>query len=180
MFSFEITPTDEVPPEIPSLDYDLLGELTGNFLARMVPDRYNKHDDFRVALSFVNDAEIRALNASYRQLDEPTDVLSFPLWEEGGAFSPPAGWDVLPLGDVVVSPSFVEREAAAKGADYPADLALVIVHGALHLVGYDHDTDERQTEMWSAQEHVAGEYAKRMNMKLQDANGGGPRESEED
>lgn len=160
MFSFEIVPTEEVPPEIPPLDYDLLGELTGNFLARMAPDRYNKQSDFRVALSFIGDAEMRTLNASYRQLDEPTDVLSFPLWEEGGVFSPPEGWDILPLGDVVVSPSFVAREAATKGSDYLADLALVIVHGALHLVGYDHDTDERQAEMWSAQEYVAGEYVK--------------------
>ena len=178
MFLFEIASTDEPQPAIPALDYVLLGELTGNFLARMVPDRYNKRDDFRVALSFVDDVEIGALNASYRQIDEPTDVLSFPLWEEGGVFSPPTGWDVLPLGDVVVSPAFVEREARAKGSDYSADLALVIVHGALHLVGYDHDTDERQTEMWSAQEHIAEEYAKLM--KSQDANGGGPRESEED
>ena len=178
MFSFEVVSGDESQPPPPPLDYGTLGELTGNFLAHSAPDRYNGRSDFRVALSFVTDEDIRALNARYRRIDETTDVLSFPLWEEEGAFTPPTGWSELPLGDVVVSPAYVERTARESGSDCAANLVLVVVHGALHLVGYDHDTDERQREMWDAQERIVAQYADVMRPK--DASRGGSCESEED
>ena len=111
-----------------------------------------------VSLSFVGDDEIRALNASYREIDESTDVLSFPLWEEDGRFSPPDGWDELPLGDVVVSSDFVRECAKREGRDFAAEIVLMIVHGTLHLVGFDHDTPARESEMWRVQEDLRNRY----------------------
>ena len=107
-----------------------------------------------VAVTCVSDDEIRALNARYRDVDEATDVLSFPLWEDDGRFAPPAGWEELPLGDVVVSPNFVRQNAARENIRYNNEMTRMIAHGVLHLVGFDHDTEERERAMWEIQERV--------------------------
>jgi probable rRNA maturation factor len=111
-----------------------------------------------VSLSFVEDDKMLALNALYREIDEPTDVLSFPLWEEEGRFCPPEEWSDPPLGDVVVSPAFVRASADGEGLDYAGEIVLMIVHGTLHLVGFDHDTDERENEMRRAQESLRSRF----------------------
>jgi probable rRNA maturation factor len=90
--------------------------------------------DGHVAVSFVSPAEIAALNAEHRGKDGPTDVLSFPV--DGTA--PVAG--ERELGDVVICPQHTE------------DLAEAVVHGVLHLVGMDHETDEG--EMLAVQAEV--------------------------
>ena len=102
----------------------------------------------------VTDDEMRELNARYRGFDEVTDVLSFPLWEHDGRFVPPRDWDELPLGDVVISPDFVRAYAAKENIGYNYEMARIIVHGVLHLVGYDHDTEERRRSMWKLQESI--------------------------
>jgi probable rRNA maturation factor len=106
----------------------------------------------------VSDDVMRELNAHYRGLDEATDVLSFPLWEEGGRFVPPPGWKELPLGDVVVSPDFVRANAARENIGYNNEIARMVVHGVLHLVGYGHDTEERERSMWELQESIVAGY----------------------
>ena len=104
-----------------------------------------------------NDA-IRELNARYRGFDEATDVLSFPLWEEDGDFVPPRDWEELPIGDVVISPEFVRANAAGENIGYNYEMARIVVHGVLHLVGYDHDTEERKRSMWELQESIVAGY----------------------
>ena len=81
-------------------------------------------EDGHVAVEFVGSERIHELNREHRGKDAPTDVLSFPI-DEGGA---PAG--PRELGDVVIAP------------DHTTDLREAVVHGALHLVGYDHETDD--------------------------------------
>jgi probable rRNA maturation factor len=76
-----------------------------------------------LAIAFVGEGEIRALNREHRSIDRPTDVLSFPV-DEGGPTAGPRE-----LGDVVISPANTE------------DLTEAVVHGVLHLCGYDHETD---------------------------------------
>lgn len=114
-----------------------------------------------VALSFVSDDEIRELNAKYRDVDEPTDVLSFPMWEENGSFCPPDDWEEIPLGDVVVSIDRVRSAALENGSTEEAELPLIAAHGILHLIGYDHDTDERREEMWAIQEAARDVYLRK-------------------
>ncbi len=77
-----------------------------------------------VAVAFVDAAEIRLLNGAHRDRDTPTDVLSFPVDETGRAHGP------RELGDVVICP------------EHTHDIAEAVVHGVLHLCGYDHETDE--------------------------------------
>ena len=86
--------------------------------------------DGEVGVTFVPEGEMAALNLEHRAVDKPTDVLSFPLDLDDDL--PPG----LPrqLGDVVVCPQVAEREGTP--------VAMLLVHGALHLVGYDHETDD--------------------------------------
>jgi probable rRNA maturation factor len=106
--------------------------------------------DGAVTVVFAQEPVIAELNLRYRGLDEPTDVLSFP--EESGEGDWPAdrmsgefdsgdGADALKLGEVLVCPAVVGRYAAEEGNDVDRQLAWTIVHGVLHLLGYDHETD---------------------------------------
>lgn len=84
-----------------------------------------------VALVLTRDPAVRALNARYRGKDKPTDVLSFP--GPGGA----AG-----LGDIVVSVDTAERNARRQGRTLQRELDVLALHGFLHVLGYDHETDD--------------------------------------
>lgn len=92
----------------------------------------------------VDDAAIAALNRTYRGVVGPTDVLAFPMTE--GPFS-----TLAPecLGDVVISVETAARQK--RGRDLHDELALLLVHGILHLVGYDHGTSRERQRMWKAQ-----------------------------
>jgi probable rRNA maturation factor len=114
---------------------------------------------------------MRELNFGYRDVDEETDVLSFPLWETENGFEPPAGWDEIPLGDVVISPEYVLKEAETGNIDYNHEIILVMVHGVLHLIGYDHDTKDREDEMFALQNALVRDYFLRV---------GGDRSSRDD
>ncbi len=85
-------------------------------------------EDGHVAIEFVDGARIRELNREHRGKDEPTDVLSFPIDEDGDGPGVPPG--ARELGDVVISP------------EHTTDLREAVVHGVLHLTGMDHETDE--------------------------------------
>lgn len=90
---------------------------------------------WEAGLSFVDAGEMAALNATHRGIDCPTDVLAFGA-DDGSA---PRGPDEPRLvGDVVICPSMAAANAAARGASIDEELALLVVHGALHLLGYDH------------------------------------------
>ncbi|MDR1965351.1 MAG: rRNA maturation RNase YbeY [Synergistaceae bacterium] len=116
-----------------------------------------------VALSCASIERMSQFNESYRGIGEPTDVLAFPLWEEGGKFAPPEAWDELPLGDVIVSPGFVRQKTGIAGAGCDEEIARLVIHGVLHLIGFDHDTEDREAEMWDLQESILEKYVSRVN-----------------
>jgi probable rRNA maturation factor len=87
-----------------------------------------------LTVRLVDDAESRALNGRYRGKRKPTNVLSFP-------FEPPRGVQSPLLGDLVICAPVVRREARAQGKRPEAHFAHLVVHGCLHLRGYDHETD---------------------------------------
>lgn len=86
---------------------------------------------------FVSDRGVRDLNRRFRGRNTPTDVLSFPT--ERAAFEQP---EQLNLGDVVISVERAEAQAAEHGLAFDEELAQLILHGLLHLCGYDHETDD--------------------------------------
>jgi len=82
-----------------------------------------------VCVAFVSDAAIRTLNARHRGKDAATDVLSFPSGEAGS------------LGDIAIATGVARRQAAAAGHAFGVEARVLALHGLLHLLGYDHETD---------------------------------------
>jgi probable rRNA maturation factor len=97
-------------------------------------------DDAEVVVRAVDEAEGRRLNHEFRGSDRATNVLSFP-------FQPPPGVELDHLGDLVICAPVVAREALQQGKPAQAHWAHMVVHGMLHLQGYDHETDEQAVEM---------------------------------
>jgi probable rRNA maturation factor len=101
--------------------------------------------DVELSVSFVEEAEIEDLHVRYMDEPGPTDVLSFPLDDVDER--------VRLLGDVVIAPAVAGRN---NPADPPAELRLLLVHGILHLLGYDHERDAEKAMMWARQERYSG------------------------
>ncbi len=97
-----------------------------------------------------DDATVQRLNRDYAGEDAPTDVLSFPLTEGEPFVSPPDG--VLRLGEVVISYPTAERQAAEAGRATEAEVAHLLIHGVLHLLGYDHAEPEEERRMRAREE----------------------------
>ncbi len=99
------------------------------------------HDaDAELTVRIVDEAEITELNRRYRHKDRPTNVLAFP-------FEAPPGVETDLLGDLVIAAPVVHREAAEQGKAETAHWAHLIVHGTLHLLGYDHHTESDAERM---------------------------------
>ncbi len=92
-------------------------------------------DDVELAVRFVDDRESRALNNQYRGIDKPTNVLSFPAERPAGL----PEFESQPLGDIVCCVQVIEREAKEQRKSVYDHWAHMIVHGTLHLLGYDHE-----------------------------------------
>ncbi len=111
-----------------------------------------------VAITLVDLDQIAALNAEHMGKEGPTDVLSFPIEDLSPGIPPQraAGEPPIDLGDVVISPDKVWANAAAAGVDAEDELALMVVHGLLHLLGYDHVADADAEVMESREQaHLA-------------------------
>jgi probable rRNA maturation factor len=98
-----------------------------------------------VTVCFVSDAEIARMNESYRKKKGPTDVLSFPAVARRRPVRLRRGVTVVKageyLGDIAISPSTARRYAKKSARTLPSELRVLILHGVLHLLGYDHETD---------------------------------------
>jgi probable rRNA maturation factor len=94
--------------------------------------------DTEVSVKFTSDAEVRALNATWRGKDKATNVLSFPMADA------PEGAPML--GDVVLARGVCAREAAEKNVSVETHATHLVVHGTLHLLGYDHETGDADAE----------------------------------
>lgn len=99
-----------------------------------------------LSVVFSDDANIRELNAGWRGKDKPTNVLSFPAFQvSGGGSLPPM------LGDIVLAAETVSQEAELEQKPIENHISHLVVHGLLHLLGYDHETDAEADEMEAAE-----------------------------
>lgn len=114
--------------------------------------------DYEVSVSFVDDEEIRELNKEHRGKDQGTDVLSFALNEgEDEVVAPISGMPNL-LGDIIVSVPRISLQAEDYGHSFERELGFLVVHGFLHLLGYDHLTEQEEKEMFGRQEEILTSY----------------------
>ncbi|SRR6266849_10260980 len=97
-----------------------------------------------VSLAFVDNPTIQHLNQRYLQHDEPTDVLSFPLSEPSARCL---------AGEIVIGAEVAKNQAASRGHDIQAELALYVIHGLLHLCNYEDQTDDQAKEMRQREKH---------------------------
>jgi probable rRNA maturation factor len=140
-----------------------LGDLTAELPASLRAPAYS------LGLSLCADAEIAALNAEWRQVEGPTDVLAFAAGDAGLDGAPPmprpdpedtgSGGDGAPaepleLGDIVISLETASRQAEVAGQSLERELAWLASHGLLHLLGWDHPTEARLEAMLARQEQL--------------------------
>ncbi len=116
----------------------------------------NSELSVEVSVRFTDDDEVKALNAGYRDKNKPTNVLSFPMIEGAllGSIASADNGEVL-LGDIVLAHGVCAREAEDKGIAVEKHAAHLVVHGTLHLLGYDHETAEEDAEEMEAVERRA-------------------------
>ncbi len=98
-------------------------------------------EDKEVSVTFCDDEKIRELNKKYRNIDKATDVLSFPLFEDGACDYFVPEMDSM-LGDIVISLERARSQAEEFGHSFEREAAFLAVHSTLHLLGYDHETGE--------------------------------------
>jgi len=139
-------------------------------LARAVLESRGIRGDAEVSLLFVDEEAIAALNQRFLDKEGPTDVLAFPVEDDPvppgrfpdmGGTGP--GTDIvdeppLLLGDVVVCPSVAERNAAEHEVAYEDELALLVVHGLLHLLGMDHQVDAEAEAMEALERELLASF----------------------
>lgn len=111
------------------------------------------HPKSEVGLLFVSEGTIAELNSQWLGEEGPTDVLSFPI-DEVAPFGRWLGSEPGVLGDIVLCPSYAARQAATKGSSSKAEFELLVTHGLLHLVGFDHDEPTAEREMFDLQERL--------------------------
>lgn len=109
--------------------------------------KYYKKENFEVSIAFVGDKKIRSLNKSYRGLDKITDVLAF------------LGEDKF-LGEIIIGYNQIKRQAKRFNHSVDKELVFILVHGLLHLLGYDDETDKGRKEM----ERLGSKFIKLCNL----------------
>ncbi|MUK87093.1 rRNA maturation RNase YbeY [Ornithinibacillus sp. L9] len=128
-------------------------------LVRFTAQKEGVSDQAEVSISFVSNREIQELNRNYRQIDKPTDVISFALQESVEGELDVIDEDLpLVLGDIVISVDRAKEQADDYGHTLERELGFLAVHGFLHLLGYDHMNEEDEKEMFQKQDNILGEF----------------------
>lgn len=119
-------------------------------------------ENFELSITIVNNEDIKKINKKYRSIDRATDVISFAIEDNDDDF------DVLLegidtsfprlLGDIFISINKVREQALEYGHSFERELSFLVVHGFLHLNGYDHQTETEKKEMFGLQEKILKEY----------------------
>jgi probable rRNA maturation factor len=147
------------------IDKNFQKHLRKEWLRRVVEHSLAAQDiayEVELGLRITDDETVRKLNQEYRGVDEPTDVLSFALVERKPGSSPfitPPD-DLLHLGEVVISYPQAARQAEENNHQVKEEVALLVIHGILHLLGYEHDEPAREREMRAIEKKILSEIEK--------------------
>jgi probable rRNA maturation factor len=111
---------------------------------------------YEITLRLTDDAEIQRLNAQYRQIDQPTDVLAFAALEDEMILLPEMSSLPLYLGDIIISVETAQKQADAQRHSLSIELLWLASHGFLHLLGWDHPDDQSLAKMLACQDQLLG------------------------
>ncbi len=131
-------------------DWEDFAARAAETLALITPELANPR--LSASLMFTSDAEVQALNREWRGKDKPTNVLSFPMLERAELLALAADGPPELLGDIALALETCTREAADKGISLADHTAHLIIHGLLHLAGYDHETSPEDARAMEALE----------------------------
>lgn len=121
--------------------------------ATLAHEKFTKNA--QISVTFVNNKQIHKLNREYRGKDRPTDVLSFPMWENGFDGEVDIAINAVMLGDIIISAEKVVEQAKEYGHSVFREVCFLAVHSTLHLLGYDHETSEEDEKyMNETQEEI--------------------------
>lgn len=137
----------ELTPELGAL----LDRVVAQTLAQAAPDL---GDNWELSVTLVDDAAIREINREHRGVDQPTDVLSFSLLE--GEELAAHAEEPVALGDLVISLERAREQAEAYGHSLAREVGFLTVHGLLHILGWDHDTRDREAAMMEKTTSILG------------------------
>lgn len=119
-------------------------------------------DSTQLAISLINEKRMAALNAEYMDKIGPTDVLSFPIEDfSAGVVAPGDDGPPLMLGDIFICPGVVRANALSAGVRFDDEMALMVVHGILHLLGRDHVIEEEAEAMEQREREILGMVGRR-------------------
>lgn len=136
-----------------AITYKLKMLVRGAVLASLEYEGFGA--DTELSVTFTDNEGIRAINAEYRGIDAPTDVLSFPLTDYEGVDFPVADEPCSSLGDIVISLERADEQAEQFGHSFEREVAFLTVHSMLHLLGYDHvNSEEEDAEMRRRQREI--------------------------
>jgi len=133
-----------------------MGEIASLTVKTVKGGAFEGKSELSVVLA--GDAQTRRLNRVYRKMDKPTDVLSFPLLE-GKKLKTGRG-NAIPLGDVVLCVPQILRQARGNAGGFRGEMELMLVHGILHLLGYDHATQTEEKRMFGLQGRILSRIRK--------------------
>ena len=125
-------------------------------LAGFVLDREDAPDAVELSVVVVSLDEMTSLNDKYRGKKSPTDVLSFPCDDPCSVVEPD---EPIAIGDVILAPEVAEAQATEYGHTVEEELNLLVVHGVLHLLGYDHEVDEAAAAMQERERVILSAWA---------------------
>lgn len=139
-------------------------------VARFVIARMDVHPAAELSMVLVDSDTMADLHMRWMDLPGPTDVMSFPMdeLEPGGRPDAPEPGPSM-LGDIVLCPSFAADQAATAGHSLGHELALLTVHGMLHLLGYDHAEPDEEKEMFGLQNELLAEWYEALRLAERDA-----------
>ena len=136
-----------------SMDEEILKSLANFALQKL-----GIHPDSELSISLVDEDEMSSLHMRWLNESGPTDVLSFPM-DELKPDSAVNGPGIL--GDIVLCPKFAEAQAKSAGQTLEKEIELLMVHGVLHLLGFDHRESDEKTIMFSQQDEILREWRSR-------------------
>ena len=117
---------------------------------KYVLEQHNVSANTNLSIVFTDVIEIQKLNQQYRQIDAPTDVLSFPAEPLPEYLEDDSSY----LGDLIIAYPYAVAQAEKHQHDLSDSLCLLVIHGTLHLLGYDHDSFENRAQMWAVQAEI--------------------------
>ncbi len=122
-------------------------------LAKKTSALIKHNDNFRLGVLLCNNEFIHRINKEYRNVDRPTDVISFAFLDDDEHL---VGSPLLDLGEIIISIEKAKEQAQEYGHSFDREIKFLFVHGLLHLFGYDHQSKEEEEEMFQLQETILG------------------------